>query len=80
MLVGSKNYYLYTVELKVTNTRPSLPVRQDGERQTTFLAEYAFRRVLFSRFGSFYFFTLILFNLPKFIDAIINNTRCACHQ
>ena len=25
-------------------------------------------------------FTLILFNLPKFIDAIINNTRCACHQ
>ena len=21
-----------------------------------------------------------LFNLPKFIDAIINNTRCACHQ
>ena len=25
-------------------------------------------------------FILILFNLPKFIDAIINNTRCACHQ
>ena len=36
-------------------TRPSSPVRQDGERRTTFLAEYAFRRVLFSRFGSFYF-------------------------
>ena len=37
------------------DTRPLSPVRQDGERRTTFWAEYAFRRVPFSRFGSFYF-------------------------
>ena len=60
--------------------RPSSPVRQGGERQTTFWAEYAFRRVLFSRFGSFYILPLILFNLPQFIDAIINNARRTYHQ
>ena len=38
-----------------TMTRPSSPVRQDGERRTTFFAEYAFRRFPFSRFDSFYF-------------------------
>ena len=35
---------------------------------------------LFSGFGSFYLLPLILFNLPQFIDAIINNARCTCHQ
>ena len=60
--------------------RPSSPVRQDGERRTTFLAEYAFRCVLFFSFRLILLFTLILFNLPKCIDAIINNTRCKCHQ
>ena len=35
---------------------------------------------LFSRFGSFYILSLILFNLPQFIDAIINKARCMCHQ
>ena len=29
------------------NSRPSSPVRQDGERRTTFFDEYAFRRVPF---------------------------------
>ena len=33
-----------------------------------------------SRFGLFYILPLILFNLPQFIDAIINNARCTCHQ
>ena len=60
--------------------RPSSSVRQDGERRTTFLAEYAFRRVPFFSFRLILLFTLILFNLSKFIDAIVNNTRCACHQ
>ena len=44
-----------------------------------FFAEYAFCHVPFSAHFPF-FFTLNLFNLPKFIDAIINNTRCECHQ
>ena len=35
--------------------RPSSPVRQDGERRTTFLDEYAFCHVPFSRLGSFFF-------------------------
>ena len=35
---------------------------------------------LFSRFGSFYILPLILFNLPRFIDAIINNAHCTCHK
>ena len=58
------------------NTRPSSPVRQDGERRTTFLDEYAFRLVPFSRFGSFF---VILTSDFQFIDAIINNARCTCH-
>ena len=32
------------------SARPSSPVRQDGERRTTFLDEYAFRRVSFFSF------------------------------
>ena len=44
-----------------------------------FLAEYAFLCPFFS-FRLLLLFTLILFNLPKFIAAIINNTCCACHQ
>ena len=56
--------------------RPSSPVRQDGERRTTFLDEYAFRRVPYSYFGSFFF---VLTSDFQFIDAIINNARCACH-
>ena len=36
-----------TIGPPVKNSRPSSPVRQDGERQTTFLAEYSFRRVPF---------------------------------
>ena len=61
-------------------TRPSSLVWQGGERRTTFWAKYAFRRVLFSRFGSFYILPLILFNLPQFIDAIINNARRTYQQ
>ena len=57
-------------------TRPSSPVRQDGERRTTFLNEYALRLVPFSRFGSFF---VVLTSDFQFIDAIINNARCACH-
>ena len=34
----------------------------------------------FSRFGSFYILPLTLFNLPQFIDAIINNARRTYHQ
>ena len=36
--------------LRVGYTRPSSPVRQDGERRTTLLDEYAFRRVPFFSF------------------------------
>ena len=39
---------LYTCALEMS--RPSSPVRQDGERRTTFLDEYAFRRVPFFTF------------------------------
>ena len=35
---------------------------------------------LSSSFGLFYLLPLILFNLPQFVDAIINNARCPCHQ
>ena len=62
----------HTVFTLLVNTmllaRPSSPVRQDGERRTTFLAEYAFRRVPFFSFWLILLFTLILFNLSKFID------------
>ena len=44
-----------------------------------FFAEYAFRRVPFSAHFTLNFYS-DLFNLPKFIDAIINNTRWECHQ
>ena len=37
--------------------RPSSPVGQDGERRTTFLAEYAFRRVPFSVSANFTFYS-----------------------
>ena len=49
-----------------------------GESRTTFLAEYAFRRFPF--FSLRLILPLILFNLPQFIDAIINNARCARDQ
>ena len=52
-----------------------------GECRTTFLAEYASRRLPF--LASAYFtlcLPLILFNLSQFIDAIINNACCVCHQ
>ena len=52
---NNRNLFLTAKLLKQGYTRPSSPVRQDGERRTTFLTEYAFRRVPFSRFGSFYF-------------------------
>ena len=48
-------FYSETDYRKFVASRPSSPVRQDGERRITFGTEYAFRRVLFSRFGSFYF-------------------------
>ena len=42
-----------------------------------FLDEYAFRLVpFFSRFGSFFF---VITSDFQFINAIINNARCACH-
>ena len=56
--------------------RPSSPVRQDGERRTTFLDEFAFRRV---SFFSFWLIFLVLTSDFQFIDAIINNSRCVCH-
>ena len=42
LYVPSTIFQLYRDE-----SRPSSPVWQDGERRTTFLAEYAFRRVPF---------------------------------
>ena len=45
-----------------------------------FFGRVCFPPCPFFSFRIILLFTLILFNLPKFIDAIINNTRCACHQ
>ena len=45
-----------------------------------FLDRVCFPPCPFFLFRLILLFTLILFNLPKFIDAIITNTRCACHQ
>ena len=73
---GHKKYCLIPSTSCDLCTRPSSPVRQDGERRTTFLDEYAFRRVPFSRFGSFFF---VLTSDFQFNDTIINNARCACH-
>ena len=37
-------------DVLINDSRPSSPVRQDGERRTTFLDVYAFRRVPFFSF------------------------------
>ena len=64
----------------IQETRPSLLVRRDSERRTTFFGWVCFPPCPFFSFRLILLFNLILFNLPKFIDAIINNTCCACHQ
>ena len=51
---------------------------KSGERRTTFWPSMLSAMSLFSRFGSFYILPLILFDLPQFIDAIINNARRMC--
>ena len=45
-----------------------------------FFGRVCFPPCPFFSFQLILLFTLILFNLPKFIDAIINNICCACHQ
>ena len=44
---SSLDYFQLVSVLTSIGARPSSPVRQDGERRTTFLDEYAFRRVPF---------------------------------
>ena len=55
------------IESDMVNTvtpRPSSPVRQDGERRTTFLDEYALRRVPFFLVLAHFIFCLpLIFNL-----------------
>ena len=70
---GSVSTKLFTLN---EYARPSSPVRQDGERRTTFWTIMLSAVSLFSRFGSFFF---VLTSDFQFIDAIINNARCACH-
>ena len=47
------------LKVKIQNgeSRPSSPVRQDGERRTTFLAEYAFPRIPFLVSAHFTFYS-----------------------